>query len=76
MPQLTIYLDENTEGRARAAAEADGVSLSKWVAGVIRKRTADDWPQEVLDLAGAWPDFPSVEELRTYQSEDVPRESF
>ncbi len=23
-----------------------------------------EWPQKVLDLAGAWPDFPTVEEIR------------
>lgn len=26
------------------------------------------------DLAGAWPDFPPLEELREYKAEDVPRE--
>ena len=75
MPQVTIYLDAATEEQARSAAEAKGIPLSRWISGVIRERTADSWPQEVLDLAGAWPDFPSLEELRKHQGGDAPRES-
>lgn len=76
MPQITIYLDANTEEQARAAAHAKGLPFSKWVSGVIREKTANSWPQEVLDLAGAWPDFLSLEELRKHQGEDAPRGSF
>ena len=75
MPQVTIYLDAATEEQARSAAEAKGIPLSRWISGVIRERTADAWPQGVLDLAGAWPDFPSLEELRKHQGGDAPRES-
>lgn len=75
MPQVTIYLDANTEEQARSAAQAKGIPFSKWISGVIREKTASSWPQEVLDLAGAWPDFPSLEDLRKHQGEDAPRES-
>jgi len=75
MPQITIYLDANTEEQARSAARAKGIPLSRWISGVIREKNANAWPQEVLDLAGAWPDFPSLEELRKRQGDDAPRES-
>ena len=75
MPQITIYLDANTEEQARSAAQAKGIPLSRWISGVIREKTVGTWPQEVLDLAGAWPDFPSLEELRKHQGGDAPRES-
>ena len=74
MSQLTIYLDEDTERRLRAAADSQGVSLSRWVASLIREKTEDSWPQAVLDLAGAWPDFPTTEELRANPRPDSPRE--
>ncbi|MGA2267614.1 MAG: CopG family transcriptional regulator [Bryobacteraceae bacterium] len=76
MSQITIYLDDDTEKRARTAADATGDSLSKWIAGAIREKTATTWPQHVLDLAGSWPDFPFAEELRRGRKNDSRRETF
>lgn len=64
MAQVTVYLDDETEQQVKAAAQSAGLSLSHWVRMVIREKTARTWPKEVLELAGAWPDFPDVEELR------------
>ena len=75
MAQLTLYLDRETEMRMRAAAEAAGVSKSKWVATLIRNRLKDTWPASVAALAGAWSDLPEVEEMRADMGSDVPRES-
>ena len=74
MGQLTLYLDTETEKKMKAAAKAAGLSLSRWVAGLIRERTVDKWPESVVQLAGAWPDMPSLEEIRAEQGEDVPRQ--
>ena len=71
MPQITLYLDEETDAKARAAARAAGVSYSKWVGELIRSRTRDEWPETLRRLAGSRPDFP----LRAAEGEtvDVPR---
>ena len=74
MSRVTIYLDDDTEKRARAAADASGDSLSRWISGVIREKTATTWPQHILNLAGSWPDFPLAEELRKGQKGDNRRE--
>ena len=73
MGQITIYLDEQTEKTARAAAESDGVSLSKWIARRIEKNARAEWPLSVRELAGAWPDLPSVEQIRRHLTKDVTR---
>jgi hypothetical protein len=73
MGQVTIYLDEETEEKARAAARADGVSLSRWVAERIQQRTRTEWPSFVRELAGAWDDLPSAEVLRKGPGRDVAR---
>ena len=73
--QITFYLDEATEAQVRKAAEEAGVSLSRWVAEVLREKLADEWPQSVVDLAGAWKDFPTREEIDTELGSDLPRES-
>ena len=76
MPQLNLYVDESTHARMRRAAEAADMSLSKWVATIVIEKTANQWPDEVLALAGAWNDFPSLEEIRAGAREDALRESF
>jgi hypothetical protein len=74
MRQLTIYLDSETEKRIRAAARAARMSLSKWVASLVRERTTKTWPGEVASLAGAWPKFPSLSDLRKNIVSDATRE--
>ena len=75
MAQVTIYLDDEINKRLTAAARAQKVSKSKWIAMIIREKTAKEWPDEFVQLAGAWEDFPSLEEIRLGTGEDAPRES-
>jgi hypothetical protein len=71
--QVTIHLDDETEKRARAAADADGVSLSKWISQRIQKHARAEWPAAVREPAGAWPDLPSAEQMRRASAKDVRR---
>jgi hypothetical protein len=73
MGQVTIYLDEQTEKKARAAARSEGVSLSKWVAKRIDRTAQREWPAFVRELAGAWPDLPEAGHLRKSKRKDLPR---
>jgi hypothetical protein len=72
--QVTLYLDEATKNRVRKAAKAAGVSQSHWLAELVRRSAAEEWPAEVRELAGAWPDFPEAGELRPGAGRDVRRE--
>lgn len=74
MPQVTIYLDKDTQKRVKKAARAEGVSLSKWITASLREKTESTWPKAFLELAGAFPDFPTLEELRRYGRSDAKRE--
>lgn len=76
MAQITLYIDDATQARLREAAEQRKVSQSQFVAELIRKATASQWPPEVLALAGSVPDFPLAEELRAGLPPDSPREPF
>lgn len=76
MGQVTIYLDDETESRLKASARSQGVPVSRWIAELVRERTATEWPEEVRRLAGAWPDFPDAETLRRGQGADLQREPF
>jgi hypothetical protein len=74
MAQVTLYMDDDTVRRLRAAAEQAGLSMSAWLAQLVRERTRATWPAEVVALAGAWGDLPTAEELRAGSAQDVPRE--
>jgi hypothetical protein len=74
MPQIMIYLDEETEQVMRKAAERVGLPYSRWVAGLIRAAGRTTWPQDFLKLSGAFPDAPLADEIRATDSPDSPRE--
>jgi hypothetical protein len=75
MSQVTIYLDDEAEARMRQAAKEAGLSRSRWMAELIREKTASRWPESFRRLIGTWgDDFPEVEEIRQGLGEDVERE--
>ncbi len=74
MGQVTIYLDEERERRMRLAASDAGQPVSRWVAALIDEKTRSEWPQAVVELAGQFQDFPTLDELRADQSADMQRE--
>jgi hypothetical protein len=78
MGEIRLYLDNETEEKIEEAAKAAGVSPSRWVADLIREKTAKEWPAWVAELVGSWAenDFPSLEEIRAGLPPDLPRESF
>jgi hypothetical protein len=75
MSQLTIYLPDAIEDKARKTAKAQGKSVSRWLAEQVAHKLEDAWPQSVLDAAGAIPDFPDLAEIRKGYGKDAARES-
>jgi hypothetical protein len=73
MAQVTLYLDSRTDRQLAQAAKGAKLSKSRYVAELIRRKSAGQWPSEFLKLAGAYPDFPTAEELRSGLGSDVPR---
>lgn len=76
MSQITLYLDDATQALVEQAAQANGLSKSRWVAEIIRKYAAHEWPQDCLALAGRFSDFPLREENPAAPPADVPRLGF
>ncbi len=77
MSQITLYLDDATQALVEQAAKAHGLSKSRWVADIIRKYAAHEWPQDCLELAGRFTDFPLQEGNSTGDlASDLPRLGF
>lgn len=75
MAQITIYLPDDIENRARKAAKAKGESVSRWIADQVVKKLENTWSKGVLDAAGAIPEFPSLEQIRKGYGKDMRRET-
>ena len=77
MPQITLDLDDATQTLVDQAAEANGISESRWVPDVIRRYATHEWPQGCLNLAGSLPDFPLVGDSANHaQPADTSRVTF
>jgi predicted transcriptional regulator len=76
MSQITLYLDDATQALVDRAAQASGLSKSRWVAEIIRKYAAHEWPQDCVALAGCFADFPLREDNPASPAVDVPRVGF
>ncbi len=74
MGQVTIYIESGVEKKTRQLAKKENVSLSKWITNVISEKISTEWPLDVMKLAGAWKDFPSLEEIRNLDLSDSNRE--
>lgn len=74
MSQITIYIEPKLEKKMSQTIKKSGISKSRWLSNLIRKECDGNWPAEVRNLAGAWSDFPTLEEIRNKNGKDAPRE--
>ncbi|MFY9985436.1 MAG: hypothetical protein WAK31_11800 [Chthoniobacterales bacterium] len=54
MAQVTIYLDKETEKKARTAASRTGKSLSAWLREIIQTAPEGKWPPGFAELFGSF----------------------
>lgn len=83
MGQVTIYVEDSALEAAKRAAERAKVSVSQWFGKFAieeRQRQSQSWEaffaeiDRLRDEGGD--DFPSLEEIRTGEVPDSPRESW
>ena len=74
MSSLTIKLNDKTRLALEQRAQAEEIDAGQWVERLIRRHVHPQWPNNVRALAGAWENFPNIEELRKDLGEDIPRE--
>lgn len=63
MPQLAIYLDDDTARQLDEAAAHEGLSRSAWVREAVRSRLQHRTMAALLELYGAWEDDRDPDEI-------------
>jgi len=53
MPQLSLYIDQDTMKKVEKAAKLENVSLSKWVCKKLKSVMIDEWPDNYFELFGS-----------------------
>ncbi len=75
MPQISLYIDEETLHRVEEAAKAEKVSVSRWVGDQLKRRLATSYPDHFKSLYGSVDDD-TFEAPRRDGSPDAERERF
>ena len=60
MAQLHCYIPDNLAVLFKEKAKKAGLSTSKYLAYLVKKETAGQWPENYFDLAGSWQGTPLV----------------
>lgn len=76
MPQLSLYLDDETMDRLREDAAREGVSLSRFARMKICEQKSAHWPESFWGTYGALNDETFVLPEKLDFAMDAPRGSF
>ncbi|BDA77850.1 hypothetical protein LPTSP3_g07800 [Leptospira kobayashii] len=53
MPQLSLYIDQETLKKIESAAKKEKISISQWVKGKLQNSFETKWPENYFMLYGA-----------------------
>jgi len=73
MAQLHFYIPDQLAEKVKIKAEHSHLSVSKYLAKLVKKEVADEWPENYFDLFGSWEGQPLE---RLAQGEVEARETF
>ena len=74
MPQLSLYIDQDTLDKVTNRARSENVSVSKLVTSILSRDLADTWSPKFLATLGSIQDPTFVEPDDIDPSLDVPRQ--
>ncbi|MFV2073487.1 MAG: hypothetical protein ACC742_12650 [Thermoanaerobaculales bacterium] len=61
MPQLHLYVSDEVAAEISRRAQASGISVSRYLAGLVRERTSSGWPVGWFErVPGGWQGEPLV----------------
>lgn len=75
MPQISLYIDKATLKKVEKAAEAEELSISKWVGKQLKKSLKTSYPNDFQNLYGSIRDESFTIPERESAEADAERES-
>jgi len=55
MPQLHLYVPDDVASEVRQRADREGVSVSRYLASLVRREIGGGWPESYFDeVIGGW----------------------
>jgi len=76
MAQIVLTLDDEVLEKVLHQAKAENLSSTSWLDKLIKQRVGmlnqpnkvnSNWSSDVQELAGAWQDFPTLEDFRLFK---------
>lgn len=75
MPQISLYIDKETLQKVEKAADAENLSVSKWVGKQLKKSLQTSYPEDFQNLFGSIGDESFTVPERESSNADTKRES-
>jgi hypothetical protein len=65
MPQISLYIDDETLMKVKRLAEKNHTTISKWVGTKLKRHLKEEYPEDFFELFGSVADhsFKRPEEL-------------
>jgi predicted transcriptional regulator len=73
MPQLAIYLDDETARQLEEASEREGLSRSAWVKRAVQAHLNNRLPDSFFEVLGTWEDDREPAEILRDIRSEVPQ---
>lgn len=54
MAQLHFYIPDQVAEKVKAKAEHAHLSVSKYLAELVKREVSEEWPEDYFDLFGKW----------------------
>ena len=54
MAQLHFYIPDKVAEKVKAKADHAHLSVSKYLATLVKREVSDQWPEDYFDLFGKW----------------------
>ncbi|TGL57045.1 toxin-antitoxin system, antitoxin component [Leptospira kemamanensis] len=76
MPQLSLYIDQDTLKKIELAAKKEKVSISQWVKVKLQNSFEKKWPEHFFQLYGSIVDDSFDKPAPLHFKNESPRDSF
>lgn len=75
MPQISLYIDDDTLKKISNRAKREGQSISKWVKEKISESITKDWPADYFTLFGSIKDETFSRKQQNKLADDITRQT-